>query len=258
MRKFDEDDAKHLNAEDWQLDLLNLNPSYVWWGNNEDYMSKKDGWDGCLEIETWKDFDWELDEYNECVNFYFNVYRKNHECPKCKGQNLNPKTKQLYDDWYDFNNTGRKWSNKITEIEVDALMKAGRLSDFFRGYYDEETQTWVNNMGEPIEKPTYPTPEEVNNWNRKGLGHDGINMWICVGARAKHLGIYGKCDHCVDGYIYDEPNAKVGLQLWILHPRKGCSRGVYINHITKEDLPNVFNFLKNAQERNNERFSKIP
>jgi len=35
-----------LNAEQWQIDCLRLNPEYVFWGNFEDYRaSHKNGWD---------------------------------------------------------------------------------------------------------------------------------------------------------------------------------------------------------------------
>jgi hypothetical protein len=41
MRKYDENTAKKLNAEQWQLDLPKLNPDYVHWGPHEDYMWKE-------------------------------------------------------------------------------------------------------------------------------------------------------------------------------------------------------------------------
>ncbi len=109
------------------------------------------------------------------------------------------------------------------------------------------------------EKPIMPSAEKVNEVNRNGHLHDTINQWICVKARAQYLGVYGYCEFCNEGdaTIYDEPNAKVGLQLWYLHPRKGCSRGVYIEHVEQEDLPEVFAYLKEANERNIERFSKL-
>ena len=51
MRKYPEtpeelqEEIEKLHPEPWQLELLKLNPSYVWWGNFEDYMSDKDaGW----------------------------------------------------------------------------------------------------------------------------------------------------------------------------------------------------------------------
>lgn len=41
MRTYDKDDAQELNAEQWQLDLLQLNPDYVSWGLHDDYMWKE-------------------------------------------------------------------------------------------------------------------------------------------------------------------------------------------------------------------------
>ncbi|MFM2393160.1 MAG: hypothetical protein RLZZ546_1142 [Bacteroidota bacterium] len=279
--KYDKAALQKLKAADWQVDLLKLNPSYVHWGCFEDYMSKdKDGWDSRVITPTWKEHKegWNLDEYNELVNFYFTVYRKNHECPYCEGTALNPATKRLSNDWYSFgkedwqypNGFGSRrwnnaaWSNHITDVEVEALMKSGRISEVsgFRGYFDKETNKWVTwENGEKLEceKPEFPSSEKVNEWNRNGMGHDGINQWICVKARAKHLGVYGNCVHCEEGegYIYDEPEAKVALQLWYLHPRKGCSRGVYIEHVEQEDLPQIFEYLKEARDRNADRFSNI-
>lgn len=271
----DEDDFKTaidvIKAEEWQLNLLKLNPGYVHWGNFEDSMATDKGqWTSRLSIPTWKQFfsDWNLDDYNELVNFYFEVYRKSHECPHCEGTALNPATKQLEDDWYDFAGTGRKWCYSLTEIEIEALVKAGRLSDVIkdRVHFDDEKQKWqkleVNGDDRKwvdSEAPEMPTPEKVNKWaSGPGFGHDAINRWVAVKARAKHQGIYGHCEHCIDGRIYDEENAKVGLQLWILHPRKGAARGVYIEHLQQEDLVEVFLFLREAAERNAERFSKIP
>lgn len=259
----DQSDVEILNAEQWQIDLLKLNPEYVFWGCFEDYMSdKKGGWNSAVILNSWKDH-WGLDELNELVNFYFEIYRKNHECEKCEGSGLNQATKQLSDDWYDFAERGRRWDTKITDVEVEALMRSGRLRDVskFRGYFDDERNTWVTWDGDKkvdCEKPEFPTAEAVNIWaGARGIGHDAINKWICVKARANHLGVYGSCDCCTDGRVYDEPNAKVALQLWYLHPRKGCSRGVYIEDIKQEELPEIFDYLKEAATRNQERFSKV-
>lgn len=81
-----------------------------------------------------------------------------------------------------------------------------------------------------MKQPEYiPTAEEVNIWNRTGFGHDSINKEICVKARAKHLGVYGKCNYCngegkiwqsekikklhEDWEPFDPPTGK-GFQLW--------------------------------------------
>jgi len=271
MRRYDNnaDDAKELEtlkAEDWQLELVKKNPNYVWWGCFEDYMSDKtEGWSGRVIQPNWKEHNWRLDEYNELVNFYFEIYRKNHECSHCKGSGLNKATYQLSEDWYDFEETGRKWCYKLTDVEVLALAKSGRLHNFVKDnfHFDNETNKWVMwQNGKKVvldEMPQLPTADEVNDKakNGRGIGHDAINRWVCIEARAKHLGIYGKCEHCEGGYIYDEDKARVALQLWYLHPRKGCSRGVYIENIDQEDVPNIIQYLKEARNRNNERFSKL-
>lgn len=261
-------DLQMVKAEKWQIDLLGKNPNYVWWGNYEDYMSDKNsGWGSPIELNSFSDV-WTLDELNECVNFYFEVYRKNHQCPQCEGNNLNPKTLQLSEDWYDFEGSGRRWCDDINEIEVEALVKVGRLSHLMDGQYryDEHKEIWETlDRSLPMsqrqwvecEKPEFPTPEKVNQWNRNGMGHDAINRWICVETRAKHLGIYGHCDNCDEGYIYDEERGKVGLQLWYLHPRKGSSKGVYIKEIKEDEVESVIDYLKLAAKRNQERFNNL-
>ncbi len=273
--KDDQEYLQNLNAKPWQIELLRANPTYVHWGCYEDYMSVEgERWTSRIIIPTWKQYvqEWGLNELNELVNFYFQVYRKGHQCEHCDGSAYNPATKELADTWYNHDRVmdGRKrWCDKITDIEVAALMRSGRISDVsgFHGHFDEENQTWVEFVGDfpnkkkvNCEQPPFPSAESVNEWQRSGHvldGHDAINKAICVHARAEHLGVYGLCEHCYDGFKYDEPEAKVGLQLWFIHPRKGASRGVYIEEVLQTDLEAVLNHLREARERNHERFEKI-
>jgi len=266
--KDNEDDlieAKKLNAESWQTDLLEMNPRYVHWGNFEDYMSTdKGGWDSRVNLSSWSE-KFNLDELNELANFYFEVYRKNHQCEHCEGSGLNAATHQLSEDWYDFAETGRKWCYKLTDVEVLALAKNGRLHNFTDEsfHFDDDLQKWAvwkNNEKVFVdEMPKLPSASDVNDKakNGRGIGHDAINRWVCVDARAKHLGIYGHCEHCEGGYMFDEDKAKVALQMWFLHPRKGCSRGVYIEDIKESEIPEVIAYLKEAKERNNNRFEGL-
>jgi Mg2+-importing ATPase len=48
----------------------------------------------------------------------------------------------------------------------------------------------------------------------------------------------------------------LGIVLCYLHPRKGCSRGVRVKEIRRDELPAVLAFLKTAADRNAERFAK--
>jgi hypothetical protein len=239
MRVYDEEEAKKINAEQWQVDLLKLNPDYTHWGNFEDYMSKDGkGWDSRQEVETIHDA-WELDDYNECVNFYFTVIRPNIQCKSCEQTGLNPATLKLHKDWYSYSNTEDQegWQYHLTQHEVDALWEAGRLQREFQ---------------------TIPTAEEVNKAYLKGFGHDTINQWICVEARAERMGVYGLCETCNgSGYVYTADKAHVALQLWILHPRKGASRGLYVRRIEREDMPKAIEYLQQAAQRSAERFSAI-
>ncbi|MHB0943298.1 hypothetical protein ACYCSU_16745 [Paenibacillus sp. ALE1] len=238
INDYDFNELKNLKAEPWMIEMLKKNPSYLSWGNFEDYMSKKgDGWDSRVTVDSVDEGLWELDSYNELVNFYFEITRDSKECECCEQTGYNEETKQIADDWYDFKNTGRRWCDNITNDEVEALWKTGRLKIDFR------------------EKPS---AEQVNAWSKRGIGHDGINRVICIEQRARRFGVYGKCPHCDGrGYIYTEDRARLALQLWILHPRKGCSRGVYIKDVKKNEIDRVIEHLKLAKNRNNERFSQL-
>lgn len=227
-----------LRKNDWKLNVLKKNPEYLGWGNYEDYMcsNKESGYGSPVELED-VDSLWELDDLNELVNFYFTIHRNSKECKYCDGTGLNALTKELEKSWYDFENKGTRWCDRITQDEVDALWDDGRLKGGFK---------------------SKPTAEEVNQWERKGFGHDAINRAICVEQRAKKLGVWGYCSTCEGkGYNYTEDEAHLGLQMWFIHPRKGASRGVYLKNIEKNELEKVIKYLKEAKARNNERFSRL-
>jgi len=259
-------EAETLKAEPWMMELLRLNPDYCSWGPYEDAMGdKREGWRAPLFFNSWREFlhpgqdedeegGFHLDDLNECVNFYFEVGRESKDCQTCGQEGYNPETRKILDDFYDFDETGRRWCDNITQDEVDALVEAGRLR-----HWDAEKKCWVQ---------VTRTADEVNAANKRGhktrshqdmLSHDGINRHILIEARAKRLGVYGLCPKCEGrGYVYTEPKAHVNLVLWILHPRKGASRGVEIKNIRQEDLPKVFAWLREAAKRNANRFTKIP
>lgn len=244
MRYFDKNEAMELNAEPWQIELLKLNPSYNFWGPYEDYMSTKgEGWNSAQIFETWKKFGpWALDDLNECVNFYFSINRDSEECDICGGNGYHQDAQKIVNSFYLFTNKeGISWHDKITEDEVVALLDAGRLTHL-------------------IKDGKNPTAEEVNNNQKKGglMTHDAINRSILIETRLKRLGIPKLCNQCGgNGRVYTSFVANVALTLWWLHPRKGCSRGIQIENINQNEVPEVMNFLKEAAQRNAARFSKI-
>lgn len=83
------------------------------------------------------------------------------------------------------------WSHHLSQTDVDALIKAGRLMDF--------THTWKAGEGwKPKDPPYKPTAEEVNVWSINGFGggHDSINCWVCVEERCKRNGEPYVCATC--------------------------------------------------------------
>ena len=151
-------------------------------------------------------FDWPIDEtWHGFLNPH---YEHRCDCRFCGGCGLNPATKQIEDDWYDFDRTGARWDSRLTLHEVAALVEAGRLHDF--------THTWSRETGWVEKDPPYlPTSAEVNEWSKRGMGHDAINRWICVEARAKRWGVHGPCEYCDgDGDEWRTPEDKQAAEDW--------------------------------------------
>jgi hypothetical protein len=165
------------------------------------------------------DWDWPL---SKTWIGYLNPYRS-FPCPGCDGTGYGPEAKQLSDDWWDLARTGRKWCDKITQDEVQALVDSSRLYDF--------THTWTQGPGWQRRADGYiPTADEVNAWaSSRAIGHDSINHWICVRARCKRLGIEVECKRCEghgdlwsspevkrlhDEWAPEEPPAGEGWQVW--------------------------------------------
>lgn len=245
--KYDDDEEiTTLKAEKWQLDLLKMNPEYTSWGPHEDYMLVEgENWNSKVIKESWEDFrDWKLNDYNECVNFYFELARKAADCD-C-GDGYAPEARMVVDSYYSHRSpTGIGWKDKITQDEYEALVQAGR----------------INYKVIDLEEKELLTREEVNEQNSpgaRGMGHDGINQHILIEARLKRMGLPLVCPICNGkAYNYVEDFATVNLIIWMIHPRKGASRGIEIKNIKQNNLEEVFSYLREAAERNMNRFSKI-
>jgi hypothetical protein len=168
------------------------------------------------------DFNYPL---NKIWEGYLNP-RYGKKCPTCGGHGQNEATHQITKEWYAFDNpkwvylnashTSRYNDNAhqyhLTQVEVDALLASNRL------------------LGLKEKLGRDPTVEEVNEWAiYDPFGHDGLNCWICVEARAKDLGVYGLCSTCNgEGLVWNssedeqkceawkpqEPPTGPGFQLW--------------------------------------------
>lgn len=214
--KYDREDLRLLKPEPWQLKLLKLNPSYVFWGPHEDYMCKRDGgWESPLEYDSWAEHNVKLDELNEVVNFYFSIERYSQVCA-C-GDGYSPDAQIISEPF--------RFSHVPTEEERSVLVKENR-----------------------------PIHERPNG----SIFLDCISIHVLVSHWCKKKNVPIKCPVC-DGhaYIYETTPAYTRLTYWLIHPRKGASRGVLVKHIKKSDLPAVFRFLSEAAKRNAERFEKV-
>lgn len=81
------------------------------------------------------------------------------------------------------------WSHHLSQIDVDALVEAGRLMDFTHTF-SRETR-W-----QKIEPPVTPTAAEVNIWSLAGFGHDSINAGVVIRARCEREGFSEVCPRC--------------------------------------------------------------
>lgn len=117
----------------------------------------------------------------------------------------------------------RGWNHHLNELDVAALLEAGRLWDFTR-HWDSEARKWVDN--DPV---VIPTPQQVNDWSLSGMGHDSINQWAVVGAECERRGIVSSCPHCdgegatwpskedeaaCEAWVKTEPPVGEGWQMW--------------------------------------------
>ena len=180
---------------------------------------------------------------------FLNPYNS-QECKSCNGNGLNEETSKIDEEWYSFETSDyvpnpfrpecrynkAAWSNNLTQDDVQALLDGNRLWDFTRRPINKQQREDVKkelaegrNSWLPYDNGYTPTAKEVNEWNLKGMGHDAINKWLCVKAKAKKLGVYGECEHCNgEGHIFQseaietlhgncepvEPPTGEGFQLW--------------------------------------------
>lgn len=293
MRYEDKEEAARINAKPWQVELLAMNPEYLGWGPHEDYMwTLSDGWNSEKTFTSWAEFGpWGLDDLNECVNFYFSLERKSEDCKTCGGKGAHPDAQWVSESFYSHSSPFKH--KDFREQQAEAVMaRFGGESRSLHGhgnYPSEETfakyklefrafcESMVRDGGGWKGRITQDeadalitegrakageTADQINAQNQdgaRGLGHDAINRWILVKARCARFGIPYQCPDCEGhGHTFIEPDAQVFLTLWWLHPRKGCSRGIEVQNIQREELPAVVAFLQAARKRNDERFAKLP
>lgn len=201
----------------WMQAAIDLNPGYCGWGPGEDAMR--------IGETVPVDELWELDDFNECVSFYFTVLQAHDDCA-CSGTGLNPAAKKLGDSFYE------GWGNHLTPDEMAALTAENR-----------------------------PIARSAANAFSRSLGHDAINRGILI--KARHLRLHGSsdilCAACHGEGAVPRPGSRprLAMRAWMLHPRKGASACLTVDPIREKDLPRVLIWLATAATRNAARFARV-
>lgn len=92
---------------------------------------------------------------------------------------------------------------------------------------------------------------------RKATGNeDTIGSSGCHVVAQMRLGPRLNCAMCRGSGVSSISNTRLQLVLWLLHPRKGASRGVIIDRIEKHEIKEVCDFLRKAAEANTQRFTR--
>lgn len=186
------------------------------------------------------DFNYPLDKVWEG---YINPYwQQSTKCAACGGSALNPASRLISETFYAHDQRVIKeilatiepslevlglvsamrakpsdwlpWCDKITQDEVEELVKHHRLMDWTHTCNAVPGEGW-----KPKDPPYMPTAEEINAANARGAknfmrSHDGINRFILIEFRAKKYNVWGKCPHCdEDGRIWPE-GVKAKYEAW--------------------------------------------
>lgn len=282
---WDWNEVDRMQPEDWMLNLLKLNPDYCSWGPHEDYMwnDKEHSWASRLLYDSWDDFNITLDDLNEVVNFYFEIDRDAQNCTFCGGGGYHPDAQWVTESFHKSSSPFReitaeerhlidafnqKFGSNVGQTSVVTSQEAQypkeevllRYDKGFREFCEEMRDGvgyWQDSLTdedrEVLEKAGRPIRDD------DPIGVDAISRNILTEARCEKWGIPHSCPSC-DGHgdEYTADECHVGLILWLLHPRKGASRGVHIKRVEQAQLPEVYQFLREARERNANRFGRIP
>ena len=137
------------------------------------------------------------------------------------------------------------WEYQLCQADVDALLENESLWDFTRrpfegmdlqeyirtrAYYlwieagrpeTDGVQYWEQAEREyskywmPFDNGRKVTAEMVNYWSMFGLGHDSLNQWVCVKARAQREGIDPYCPKCKgEGYFWESKEDEENCNNW--------------------------------------------
>lgn len=202
-----------------------IREGYKGWNPFEDYMCNSGGWNRRLEFESWKDFKKEFipfdPNYNQIIDFYFQRYKPTKNCESCGARGYSPRALEIESELHERLGVGREAFDRLTNAERDVLRQKGRLSD-------------------------------------SPLGLDSLSKGVLIVYHTALEGISEICEDCKGNGEIVIGRERLGLNLWMTHPRKGASKGIYITLIQEKELPKVYALLNDAKDRLIERFKNVP
>lgn len=175
---------------------------YVGWGPDEEATMGKGK---TARHATWQDMLGAIQNpAREIHDFYFQHHVESEPCPCCDGSGKNRDFAELDRGFYrSGSGRWRGWSETLTQEEIDLLVGDGRLLNARKGEV---------------------TPQNLRDHLGR-MGHDLVNKWILLPARAKSLGIpIGDCFECVGTGKVPMSEATIMLHAWTFDAVAGTSR----------------------------------
>ena len=163
------------------------------------------------------------------------------------------------------------WSTSIRLAQTSELITLDDLNELINFYFliDKNTVTCTtcDGLGTSITYKVYldllqNNKDAYNTIYQNYINKKQKNPWTSLSDlvlfSCEENGFNPNCLACKGyGYSYEEAPARLQLQMWFIHPRKGASKGVLLENIKQEELATVFNYLKEARKRFICKFSKV-
>jgi len=156
----------------------------------------------------------------EIIDFYFNKNVPSKNCEACHHTGYSPRALEIEKQIYSLG-TGLDSFQALSEEERRVLEQAGRP------------------LGGPLEIDSLSAHILTKHRTRK--------------ERVKHL-----CSKCHGHGFIPIGDERLGLNLWVILPAEGKSRGVYFKEVPKTSLPRAYEMLREARDVLIARFKRIP
>lgn len=193
---------------------------YIGWCPGADFLSARtgNGWESAIRFESSADFISGFVKGSDVdLNLVADFYF-DHEAPSKDCQQC--EMTGYGPEAKVLSQSFGEWGDKLTADEIDMLKAEGRTAD------------------NPF------------------VGHDCINRMLLVECRARRLGIKEiECSACNGRGSVDTGPERLILNVWLLHPRKGCGRSIVVDNVAIDDLRQIKEWLRKSYERHTNHFA---